>query len=658
MTIWSSEIKDLVKLYDSYKDQNPRLDKELERLIKTDDENIVLLYARRCLEIIITELSERELKRPRGSEPLKGIIDKLHKEEKVPHNIVVSMQNLNSLSTFGTHPKDFDPRQVKPVLLDLATVLEWYMKCLVAPKTNLTEPDLLQPKKKQSVIINRTFPKPGKRIILAASIILAGAIIIFSLLLFNSIGGRKQALTRSIKSLVVLPFSNYTGDAGLNTLISGMQSCLIADIQRLRGLRVICNTSSNAYKDTDKPVHEIASELNVEAAIEVSVLGYIDSLVIQVSLINAFPEEVIVWTSEYKEEKSQILNLYNRITRQIAEEVKIELTPGEKSLLEKSRTVDPEALVAYMKGQFHWERLGRDDLDSALNYFQMAIDKAPDWADPYAGMAMTWNSIGGLAYGPLTEAYEKSSKYLKKALDLDPNSANSHYLKGILSVWPGWDWESGEKEFLKTLELNPNDALARVYYAHLLMILGRMDEAVYQADLALALDPLRPLVLGLYGRVMIHKGDIQAAIKQSEKALSIDPENNFALEVVTGAYLAIGDTMKWYSTYRKRIYWSNGQYLAYLDSLFYKSGYFAVIKDRIRVNEEVSSKGGSISFTGQANRYLIIKDYDRAMNYFEKAYEEKFWSLAYVSLIAKEHPELKNNPRYIALVKKMNLPLK
>ena len=138
----------------------------------------------------------------------------------------------------------------------------------------------------------------------------------------------------------------------------------------------------------------------------------------------------------------------------------------------------------------------------------------------------------------------------------------------------GW-----RKGIIKTLELNPNDALARIYYAHLLMILGRMDEAVFQADMALALDPLRPLVLGLYGRVMIHKGDIKAAIKQSEKALSIDPENNFALEVVTGAYLAIGDTMKWYSTYRKRIYWSNEQYLAYLDSLFYKSGYFAVIKE-------------------------------------------------------------------------------
>ncbi|TFG42036.1 MAG: hypothetical protein E4H43_03690, partial [Bacteroidia bacterium] len=92
MTIWSAEIKDLVILYDTFRGQHPGLDKELERLIKTDDENIVLVYARRCLEVIITELSERELQRPRGTEPLKGIIDKLNKEEKVPDNIIVSMQ--------------------------------------------------------------------------------------------------------------------------------------------------------------------------------------------------------------------------------------------------------------------------------------------------------------------------------------------------------------------------------------------------------------------------------------------------------------------------------------------------------------------------------------------------------------------------------------
>ncbi|MBA7576977.1 hypothetical protein ES708_18823 [subsurface metagenome] len=101
---------------------------QLEQLIGTEDANVIMLYSRRCLEVIITDLCECELNRPRKTEPLKGIIDKLNKEEKVPSHIVTSMLHLNSLSVYGTHPKDFDPRQVKPVLNNLATVIEWYNK--------------------------------------------------------------------------------------------------------------------------------------------------------------------------------------------------------------------------------------------------------------------------------------------------------------------------------------------------------------------------------------------------------------------------------------------------------------------------------------------------------------------------------------------------
>jgi hypothetical protein len=128
MAIWSSEIKELEKLYESLKSHFPGLEKELEQLIKFDDPNVIMLYSRRCLEVIITDLCECELKRPRKTEPLKGIIDKLHKEEKVPSNIITSMDHLNSLSAYGTHPKDFDPEQLKPVLNNLNIIIKWYLR--------------------------------------------------------------------------------------------------------------------------------------------------------------------------------------------------------------------------------------------------------------------------------------------------------------------------------------------------------------------------------------------------------------------------------------------------------------------------------------------------------------------------------------------------
>ena len=128
MAIWSAEIKELERLYESFKGQLPELEKELGQLIKSEDANVILLYSRRCLEVIITDLCECELKRPRKTEPLKGIIDKLHKEGKVPAHIISSMQGLNELSTYGAHPKDFDPEQVKPVLVNLDIIIKWYLK--------------------------------------------------------------------------------------------------------------------------------------------------------------------------------------------------------------------------------------------------------------------------------------------------------------------------------------------------------------------------------------------------------------------------------------------------------------------------------------------------------------------------------------------------
>src|SRR5512136_580153 len=128
MPIWSAEIKELEKLNESLKGHLPELEKELVQLIRTEDANVVLVYARRCLEVIITDLCECELKRPRKTEPLQGIIDKLHKEEKVPSHIIASMHGLNELSTYGAHPKDFDPKQVRTTLINLETVIEWYLK--------------------------------------------------------------------------------------------------------------------------------------------------------------------------------------------------------------------------------------------------------------------------------------------------------------------------------------------------------------------------------------------------------------------------------------------------------------------------------------------------------------------------------------------------
>lgn len=248
MTTWSHEIKDLEKLYDHFKNQYPGITKELEKLIKADDENMVLVYSRRCLEVIIADLSEQELKRPRGTEPLKGIKDKLNREEKVPHNIIISMQNLNSLSSLGAHPRDFDPRQVKPVLLDLTTILEWYLKYMdnkIGIKGKEEETKAFDKSARQ-------IRKPKKRLIFMLSgALLVAAIVVVILFLFNIISGGKQAKAIE-KSIAVLPFKSLSNDPEKQYLADGMMDAILLHLSKIEDLRVLSRTSVEQYRNTDK----------------------------------------------------------------------------------------------------------------------------------------------------------------------------------------------------------------------------------------------------------------------------------------------------------------------------------------------------------------------------------------------------------------------
>jgi TolB-like protein len=652
MTIWSNEIKDLARLYDSLKGLHPKIEKELEKLIKTDDENMVLVYARRCLEVIITDLSEHELKRPRGTEPLKGIIDRLNKEEKIPYNITVSMQNLNSLSTFGAHPKDFDPRQVKPVILDLTTVVDWYLKYAESLDTGGIKPETTQDQRKVTSGIGKESHKP-KKIIMASGILIACIATVMVLLFFDLIGGGKQAKARSVESVVILPFDNYTGDNQLEYFVSGMHASLINDMGQISGLRTIGKTSSQIYKDVSKSAPEIASELKVDAVIEADVMCLGDSICLQVRLLSAGPEEKLLWSGDYKEEKSQILNLYNRITKQIANEVKITLTPREENLLGGSRSINTEAYDAYLKGLYYWDQFTPESLQLALEYFNKAIELDPDWAPPHAGIAYYWIAIRQYGLAPATVTIPNIYENLNKAYALDPNSPITLYVSALASVWTGFNWEKGEQEFLKVLEINPNDAFSRIYYAHLLLALKRDKEALHQAGLALDLDPLNPMVQSLCAMVFAYTGDFNKATELGEKALALAPGNGAALSAISIAYLGNNDYKKAFEAWMGYLFFDDNVKQVILNTLEV-NGYSAAAR---KLAEELEKTGYSPPLE-LYQAYAMAGDNSRAIDWLEKAYEDRDANAPYAGMNWFKNGPLKiNDPRLDELLKKMNLPL-
>ena len=335
-------------------------------------------------------------------------------------------------------------------------------------------------------------------------------------------------IASDIQSMVILPFHNYTGDDQLDYFVAGMHSSLIGDMGKVSGLRVLSETTSNIYKNAEKSIPEIASELRVDAVVEPTITCFGDSICLQVKIFSAFPEERLLWVNDYREDRRNILNLYNKITKQIAEEVKVELTDEEETLLASARTVNKDAYDNYLKGKFHLYRLSEDDLEKALGYFNRANELDPGWAPPYAGIALVYHGFMQIGFMPPGEVMIEINKNLDKAIELDPDYPDLHFIKAGISVLIEWDWEKGEREYLKALEINPNDAMARIFYSHLLMILKRFDEAHFHSQMAVELDPMNPLILALSANVDYHHR-IQQSLEKIKKALDIDPEHYFAL---------------------------------------------------------------------------------------------------------------------------------
>ncbi|MFN8254482.1 MAG: hypothetical protein U0W24_02255 [Bacteroidales bacterium] len=260
MTIWTGEIQEIEKLYSSFKGQIPDLDKEIEPLLKTDDAIVIMVYSRRCLEVLVTDLCETELKRPRKTQPLKGIIDLLNSENKVPEHIVSSMQSLNSLSAFGAHPKDFDPKQVRTILINLETVLEWYLKYKDIGLGHNKEPlkskqDEVSKHKIKSNALKKT------KIIIGAFTSVALLVFIGSLIypkLFkNNELENLASLDRKI-SVAVMPFQNMTNDSTLKWFQYGIQLDLISSLAETEELVIRSKESIDRLLQS-KNINEFAS---------------------------------------------------------------------------------------------------------------------------------------------------------------------------------------------------------------------------------------------------------------------------------------------------------------------------------------------------------------------------------------------------------------
>jgi TolB-like protein/DNA-binding winged helix-turn-helix (wHTH) protein/tetratricopeptide (TPR) repeat protein len=433
----------------------------------------------------------------------------------------------------------------------------------------------------------------------------------------------RRAAPSGIRSLAVLPLNNFSGDPSQDYFADGMTDQLITDLAQISALRVISRTSAMVYRGSHKPLPEIARELHVDAVVEGAVQRSGDRVRITAQLIEASSDKHL-WAETYEDNVRDTLMLQKRVASNIAEHIRIKLTPQEQASLKKTRVVDPAAYEFYLKGRYFWNKRTADGLKAAVDYFNQALEKDPKYAQAYTGLADSYALLGDWEYGVLSpsEAYPKAKAAAIKAIDADDTLGEAHTSLAFSLDAFDWDWESAETEYKRAIELNPGYATAHQWYSWHLSEMGRSDEAIAEMRKAETIDPLSLIISAEMAEILLvaHRND--EAIEQSRKAIALDA--NFAI-----AHLELGLALMQKQNYAEAI--------EELQKAITLSGNSTTCTSNLAYAYAVSGKKSeaSILLKDLKNRsrqnapaialvHVGLGETDQAMIWLEKAYAEHF----------------------------------
>lgn len=336
-------------------------------------------------------------------------------------------------------------------------------------------------------------------------------------------GSARTSPRSSIRALAVLPMEDLTGDSRENDYFAdGLTEALITDLSKIGDLRVIARNSVMRFKGGDQPLAEIAHQLGVDALITASVLRAASQVRVTVQLVDGETGEIL-WGERYERGLQDIISLQGAVVEAVADEIELALAPGQLDRLAESRSVDPRAHDAYLRGRYFLNQWSGQGIQKAIQHFQEAIDIDPTYAEAYVGLgdAFAWLAFG--AFVPPETAYARAKAAAVRALELDDAHAGAHAV--MAKVWAGsdWDWAMAEQEFRRSLDLNPGAASVNLEYSVFLTIMTRFDEAIARNQRAIELDPLTPTVTLNLAWTYFNAGRYDQAIAQLESLLELVP---------------------------------------------------------------------------------------------------------------------------------------
>ena len=464
--------------------------------------------------------------------------------------------------------------------------------------------------------------------------------------------------SRQIASLVVLPLENVSGDREQDYFADGMTDELIAHLAKIRSLRVISRTTTMAYRDSRKPLSEIARELNVDAVVEGTVLRAGNRVRITAELVQVSTDRHL-WAETYESPVGDILTLQAQVASAIVNQISVKLTPEDQTRLANTATarVDPEAYEDLLKGRYYWNKRSDEGLSKAIEYFEAATKKDANYALAYASLADCYSVFGSAIVGtmPSAEAAPKAKVAALRALEIDNSLGEAETSLASVRFNYDWDWPAAASGFQRAIELNPSYATAYQRYSLYLIAMGQARESLEQINVARRLDPLSLSINFSYGWRLYMARQYDQAAQQLRNTLEMDP--NFAL-----AHLVLGQT------YEQK--GDDGQAIAELQKAVASSSNmplmvaglghaYAVAKGTSEARTVLSqlleqSKKQYVSPFYIALIYAGLGENDKAMDWMEKAYADRSNGLVFLK-VDPELDSLRSNPRFRELLVKMRL---
>ena len=456
-----------------------------------------------------------------------------------------------------------------------------------------------------------------------------------------------------IESIAVLPLENLSISPGDEYFSDGMTDELIGEIARIGSLRVISRTSIMQYKTgVRKSLSAIAHELNVDAILEGTVWHSGQKVRITAQLIRA-QDDRHLWSGKYERAFTDVLDLQSEVARAIAAQIRITLTPQERTYLTRSRPVNPDAYKAFLRGKFFLHQ-GMRGVTRSVELFRQATDLDPFQAESYAGLAeaLCYARIFGLS--PSGETHAEARAAALQALQLDDSNAGAHNALASVKEGYDWDWAGAEAEYLCALQLNPSRLLTRLWYAAFLAHVGRYSEAIEESVRALALDPASPIAHCNRAMLFFRARRYDEAIGAAREALDLNPSFVNAIWWQSVAYAGNHDYSTSIMSLERALSMSHGPvFRALLGHVYALAG---ERKKALGTLEELKalSKEGYVSPVDFAIVYSGLSNADSTFEWLEIAYRARATRL--LELPSMYFDNVRSDPRYADLMKRMGIP--